>query len=159
MLFRSIVKIDRTGTNTVIYFKYTAPEKYLNGGWVCAGKDFFMRDCETKLKYNLIKANNIPICPERHDFQYQGQILEFNLVFPALPSSTTDIDIIEDEIKGGFNFHKVNLASESKFTSLKELKGDAKMREFETGTSKVILEIPEGNQVKILTFNESFFAT
>ena len=149
-----IVKIDRTETNTVIYFKYTAPDKYLNGGWVCAGKDFFIRDCETKLKYSLIKANNIPICPERHDFQHQGQILEFNLVFPALPSSTTDIDIIEDEIKGGFNFYKVNLTSQSNFISLKQIKGDAKMREFEAGTSKVILEIPEGNQVKILSFNE-----
>jgi S1-C subfamily serine protease len=47
--------------------------------------------------------------PSKHNFQYQGQTLEFNIVFDALPSSTTKIDIIEDEINGGFNFFGVNL--------------------------------------------------
>lgn len=106
-----IVKVERTSYNTTVYFKFTAPSTYQNGGWVCAGGDFFIRDTYSKLKYKLIKANNIPICPTKYNFQYQGQILEFNLVFEALPSSTTIIDIIEDEIKGGFNFFGVNLST------------------------------------------------
>jgi len=108
-----ITKVERTSYNTTVYFKYTAPWTYVNGGWVCAGADFFIRDTYTKTKYKLIKANNIPICPSKHNFQYQGQTLEFNIVFEALPSSTTKIDIIEDEIKGGLNFFGVNLTTSS----------------------------------------------
>ena len=106
-----IVKIERTSYNTTVYFKYTAPSTYENGGWVCAGGDFFIRDTYSKTKYKLIKANNIPICPAQHNFQYKGQSLEFNIVFEALPNSTTKIDIIEDEIKGGFNFFGVTLST------------------------------------------------
>jgi S1-C subfamily serine protease len=106
-----IVKIERTPYNTTIYFKYTAPSTYVNGGWVCAGGDFFIRDTYSKTKYKLIKANNIPICPAQHNFQYKGQSLEFNIVFEALPNSTSKIDVIEDEIKGGFNFFGVNLTT------------------------------------------------
>ena len=106
-----IVKIEKTSYNTTVYFKYKAPSTYQNGGWVCAGGDFFIRDSYSKTKYKLIKANNIPICPTKHNFQYQGQILEFNIVFEALPTSTTKIDIIEDETSGGFNFFGVNLSS------------------------------------------------
>lgn len=104
-----ITKIEKTNFNTVVYFKYTAPTTYTNGGWVCAGGNFFIRDNYSKTKYKLIKVNNIPICPEKHNFQYQGQTLEFNIVFEALPSSTTKIDVIEDETNGGFNFYGVNL--------------------------------------------------
>lgn len=106
-----ITKIERTSYNTTVYFKYTAPSTYANGGWVCAGGNFFIRDTYSKTKYKLIKANNIPVCPSKHNFQYQGQTLEFNIVFEALPNSTTKIDIIEDEISGGFNFFGVNLST------------------------------------------------
>lgn len=106
-----ILKIEKNKSNTIIYFKYTAPSTYTNGGWVCAGKDFFIRDINTRTKYKLIKANNIPICPNKHNFQYNGQELEFNLVFEALPPSVDRIDIIEDETNGGFNFFGVNLTT------------------------------------------------
>lgn len=106
-----IVKIEKTSYNTTVYFKYEAPSIYLKGGWVCAGKEFFIRDSYSKTKYKLIKVNNIPVCPSKHNFQYQGQILEFSIVFEALPSSTTKIDVIENETSGGFNFFGVNLSS------------------------------------------------
>lgn len=104
-----VLKIEKNNTNTIIYFKYTAPNKYTSGGWVCAGNNFFIRDINTRKKYKLIKANNIPICPSKHNFEYKGQQLEFNLVFEALPPSVSKIDIIEDETNGGFNFFGVNL--------------------------------------------------
>lgn len=104
-----IVKIEKTSINTIVYFKYKAPSKFQNGGWICAGGDFFIRDSNSKTKYSLVKANNIPICPSKHNFQNQGEILEFNIVFEPLPTSTTKIDIIEDETSGGFNFFGVNL--------------------------------------------------
>ena len=112
-----IVKIERNNYNTTVYFRYTAPTTYVKGGWVCAGADFFIRDYYTKTKYKLIRANNIPICPQKYNFDYQGQKLEFNLVFEALPNSTSKIDIIEDEVKGGFNFFGVSLTTNSSYTA------------------------------------------
>lgn len=106
-----ITKIEKTGFSTTVYFKYTSPSTYTNGGWVCAGKDFFIRDYDNKTKYKLLKANGIPICPQKHNFNYQGQTLEFNLVFEALPSSTTRIDVIEDESSAAFNFFGVSLTT------------------------------------------------
>ncbi len=112
-----IVKIERNNYNTTVYFRYTAPTTYEKGGWVCAGGDFFIRDFYTKTKYKLIKANNIPICPQKYNFDYEGQKLEFNLVFQALPNSTSKIDIIEDEVNAGFNFFGVNLSSNSSYNA------------------------------------------
>jgi hypothetical protein len=43
-----ITKIIKTSSNTTVYFKYTAPLEYANGGWVCAGGDFFIRDPEKR---------------------------------------------------------------------------------------------------------------
>jgi S1-C subfamily serine protease len=112
-----ITKIETNTNNTTVYFRYTAPSKYVNGGWVNVGNGFFIRDCDTKSNYKLINANNIPIGPKKHNFQYSGQTLEFNLVFDPLPTSTKKIDIIENEKKGGFNFFGVNLINQNNVSS------------------------------------------
>ncbi len=147
-----ITKIEINSSNTIVHFKYKAPSKYTKGGWVCAGKDFFIRDFSSKKTYTLIKANNIPICPEKHYFQYQGQILEFNLVFQPIPSSVKQIDIIENETSGGFNFYGVELSnnygSSPKYMTLKS---DGKLKETEHVLSNVITIIPEGTQVKVIS--------
>jgi len=106
-----IVMIEKSSSNTTVYFKYKAPKTYIKGGWVCARKEFLIKDCQTKKIYKLVRANNIPICPDKHNFQYQGQTLEFSLIFPPLPPSTELIDIIEDEKNQGFNFYGVNIAN------------------------------------------------
>ena len=150
-----IVKIEKSSSSTIVYFKFKAPS---TGVWVCAGKDFFIRDCNTRSTYKLIKANNIPLCPEKHDFQYQGQTLEFNLVFPELPSNTNKIDIIEDEAKGGFNFYGVNLTSSTNQTAeTKTLKSEGKLRESDSPLSDVISIIPAGAKVKVLSSSGGYY--
>jgi S1-C subfamily serine protease len=153
-----ITKIEINSTNTIVHFKYKAPSTYVKGGWVCAGKDFFIRDSDTKKIYNLIKANNIPICPEKHNFDYQGQTLDFNLVFQPIPSNTKQIDIIEDEAKGGFNFYGVELITANNFTQgTKTLKSDGKFRKTDSPLSDVISIIPAGTSVKVLSFSGGYY--
>lgn len=153
-----IVKIERTLYNTTVYFKYTAPSKYENGGWVCASGEFFIRDTYSKLIYKLIKANNIPICPTHHNFQFIGQSLEFNFVFEALPNTTSKIDIIEDEINGGFNFFGVILSTSNNTTGeIKILKNEAKMRESTNPLSNTLYTLPAGTQVKILGLDGGYY--
>ncbi|MEI8205039.1 MAG: serine protease [Bacteroidota bacterium] len=116
-----IVKIEKSTQNTTVYFRYTAPSEYIDGGWVCAGQDFYIRDTFTKVKNKLLGANNIPICPSKYGFKYSGQKLDFSLTFEALPISTTKIDIIEDEKNGGFNFYGVDISKTSTNISLNKL--------------------------------------
>ena len=153
-----ITKIEKNSSNTIVYFKYKAPSTYVNGGWVCAGKDFFIRDNKTKNTYSLIKANDIPICPKKYNFQYKGQVLEFNLVFKSIPSSTTNIDIIEDESSGGFNFYGVELKSSNKYSpKTKTLKSDGKFRKTDSPVSDVITIIPAGTSVKTLSLSGGYY--
>src|SRR5687768_9298487 len=66
-----ITKIEKNSYNTIVYFIHTDP--YTKGGWACAGAEFFIRDFYSKKKYKLLKANNIPTCPQRHLSKYQGE--------------------------------------------------------------------------------------
>lgn len=153
-----ITKIEKNSSNTIVYFKYKAPSTYVNGGWVCAGKDFFIRDNNTKKTYSLIKANDIPICPKKYGFQDKGQVLEFNLVFKSIPSGTTNIDIIEDESSGGFNFYGVELESSNNYSSeTKTLKSDGKFRKTDSPLSDVIKIIPAGTRVKIFSLVGGYY--
>jgi hypothetical protein len=49
-----ITKIEKNSSNTIVYFKYKAPSTYVNGGWVCAGKDFFIRDKSVFWNLNIL---------------------------------------------------------------------------------------------------------
>jgi len=68
--YLDITKIKRYSSNTIIHFRYKHENRY--GNWVCADKSFYIRDIETKKVYDLIKTDNIPICPQHHYFQYTG---------------------------------------------------------------------------------------
>lgn len=84
--------------------------KYSTGWWVQLLPEIYIRPVGTKDKLGLIYAFNIPIAPAKYFFKNQYEQLHFTLFFPALPKSTTHIDIIEQE--GGsrsefFNFYSV----------------------------------------------------
>jgi hypothetical protein len=105
-----IIEIDMDRTKTTISFCYTSPSMYINGGWVAIWGNTFIRDCKTQIKYPLVEAINIPISPKKHNFNRVGEKLYFTLVFPSLPSSTTEIDMIESENDDNtFNFREIQL--------------------------------------------------
>ena len=61
---------------------------------------------------NLIKANNIPVCPDTYNFKSVGEKLQFTLEFPPLKPGTKWIDIIEDCSSNCFWFYGVTLDNE-----------------------------------------------
>ncbi len=103
-----IMQIGLTDSATHIFFKYTAPPKYTNGGWICAGETFYIKDNLSGRKYKMINSLNIPICPTKEVFSEVSQVHYFSLSFQPVPKETKEIDIIENP-ENGFNFYGVSL--------------------------------------------------
>ena len=104
------ISIDENYTR--IDFIYISPKKYPNGGWVKMDRNAYIQICGSNKKYHLLKAINIPLDPDKYYFKKTGQVLQFTLLFPAIPKTTTSIDIIERLEPGNyFNFFRVSLVS------------------------------------------------
>jgi len=71
-------------------------ENQLEGGNFCADKNIDVIDILNNRKHHLIKAEGIPVCPSNYQFNSVGEVLTFNLIFPAINSSTKYINIIEN---------------------------------------------------------------
>ncbi len=91
---------------TTIDFNYKS--KTSNSS-ICVGDNLFIRDNMTGQKYFLIKAINIPICPEKHNFKQIDESLQFSMDFQPIPQTCKEIDIIENLAGVGFNYYGVNI--------------------------------------------------
>jgi hypothetical protein len=95
---------------TRIDFVYIAPKKYVNGGWIQIDSGCYIRPIGYDICLKMIQAVNIPIAPSKYYFKSKGQVHHFTLLFPALPKSVKQIDIIERLAEGSyFNFFRVAL--------------------------------------------------
>lgn len=103
-----ITKIEKSTYATTVHFKYTSDPKYTDGGWACVGKDFFIEDANTGKRFKMLKANNIPICPEKHQFAAGNQELDFTVDFEPI-NQTDKINVIENELESAFNFFGVEV--------------------------------------------------
>lgn len=90
-----IDKIERTDQHTILYATYTASDRYAAGGWVNMSGSTYLLDRWRNKKYYILRAQGIPMKPERHYFDYAGQSLSFRLFFPRLPDNVSKIDLIE----------------------------------------------------------------
>ena len=105
-----IEKISLEDDFTQIDFVYISPKMYINGGWIQIDSGCFIRQIETNTHYKMIKAINIPIAPSKYYFKCKGQIHHFSLLFPPIPKTVKQIDIIEKLAEGTyFNFFRVAL--------------------------------------------------
>jgi hypothetical protein len=104
-------RIEHTKYETIVHIKYIATSQYENGGWVCAGNTFYIRERSTNKKYKLIDTYNIPICPEKHHFKSTKDILAFRLVFERIPNDLKIFDIIEGYGQNTFKFYNVDISS------------------------------------------------
>jgi hypothetical protein len=154
---------------TVVNFRYIASNEYINGGWVCAGDNFFIRDNETGRKYFLTKANNIPICPQKHNFKQKGELLNFSLEFQPIPNNCKEIDIIENLAGKGFNFFGVSLSNMDSYAKEDELQKDnailyyitlssvGKFRNVADIIGEILYTIPEGARVGVYSKEAGYY--
>ena len=101
--------IERTDEYTRIDFIYRSSELYENGGWIQMEGNAYISPVGSSIKYRLIKTIGIPLTPLKHYFKNKGEFHTYSLIFPALPSDTKKIDIIEKLAPGSyFNFYGVD---------------------------------------------------
>jgi hypothetical protein len=103
----NIVKIEMNQSGTIMSLSVT--NEVAGGGWFCADKNIYIKDLKTKKNYKLVKAENIPVCPESHQFNKVGEVLNFTLQFPALDKYSKYIDLIEGCNNACFSFNGIIL--------------------------------------------------
>ena len=104
-----IMRIELEENYTRIDFVYNNG-KY---GWVQIEPCCFIRPVGTDMCLTLVKAQGIPLAPQKRHFQNPNQIMYYTLYFPALPKGVAEIDIIEMESStpghNYFNFYGVSM--------------------------------------------------
>jgi hypothetical protein len=96
---------------TRLDFGYAAPWIYEKGGWIHIAPYSYLKVKDSKKKYLLLSAQNIPISPDRHDFETIEDWKVFSLYFEPLPTKDCIVDLIEEEnpTKNDFNYYEILL--------------------------------------------------
>ena len=94
---------------TRIDFGYAAPWIYNKGGWIHIAPQTFIQVKSINERFKLTKAINIPIAPDRIDFESTEDWRVFSLYFEPIPINDCMIDIIEDENPDEKNFNYYNI--------------------------------------------------
>ena len=107
----TILRILLSEQFTQIDFGYAAPWMYIKGGWIDIAQQTYIRKVDSKEKFKLINALNIPISPERHDFETKSDWKVFSLFFEPIPIKDCVIEIIEKENpnENNFNYYGISL--------------------------------------------------
>lgn len=82
---------------TRLDFSYIATDYYIKGGWIRIHPESYLLNRNTGKQYKLIQAKNIPMAPNRHDFESTKDWAFFSLYFKPLPLENCTIDFIEAE--------------------------------------------------------------
>ena len=102
-----IIKIEIKENNTFINLQVT--NKRDQGGWFCADTDIYIKNSIGAEVYQLINSENIPTCPNQHEFKSAGEILKFQLIFPKISDDIVFIDLIENCTNACFSFSGIIL--------------------------------------------------
>lgn len=86
----SILNIEVKPEFTVITFQHPGTK----GAWIQVNEGMYLQDADGQTKYDLIKAENIPLVPEKYFFQNQEKLV-FKLYFQKIKEGTKRINIIE----------------------------------------------------------------
>jgi hypothetical protein len=98
-----ITKIEATSNTSTFYMSV---ENRNQKGTFCADRNMFIIYPDGS-RSRLISAQDIPVCPDTHNFINIGEKLEFTLTFPALKKGIKCLDLIEDCSDNCFSFHGI----------------------------------------------------
>jgi len=94
---------------TLIHCRYVSKKTYRNGGWVNIYKSTYLVNPDTKDMLPLSQAFNVPVSPARHYFKEAGQLKQFTLLFPRVPTHWKRFHLLEvAEAGGGFRVSDIS---------------------------------------------------
>lgn len=153
----SIDKIELTYSSTIIYCTHTAPDTYQNGGWVRLSPEIILKETYGGRKYKLVKAEGIPLSPNKFNYSYKGQKLTFRLLFPNIASDISLIDLIEcEDDRNCFNFYGIKIKETySNYNPISERAGRKFLRDKikEWGECKNVAMTLTGGDVALYSTN------
>lgn len=97
----TILKIDNTGVDTKVTYAYQS----LINGTIHIKPTTYIVDKETNVRYMLLSADGIGVYPQSTNI-YKNTRTTFTLHFKKMPSSTSNVDIIEPD---GWGFYGISL--------------------------------------------------
>ena len=87
-----ILSIEKWEDQTVINIR--VKNQRLSGSF-CMDKETFLLNSLGTEEWQLTSMEGIPACPDQHRFKSIGEILDFSLVFPAIPDEVSYINLVE----------------------------------------------------------------
>jgi hypothetical protein len=107
----SILRFILSESFTQVDFGYAAPWIYIKGGWIKIAPYSYLRINGSKEKFRLTNAINIPISPNKHEFETKQDWTVFSLFFEPIPLKDCVIDLIENDEpnENDFNYYGIEL--------------------------------------------------
>lgn len=109
-----LLRIEFGPESTKFDFGYQTHRIYIRGGWVRMDKNTFIRLHSTGQKLTMLRTENIPISPTKHNFNTRKDWLYFSLIFPAIPLKDDKMDLIEAEPGDSSDFNYRDILIETK---------------------------------------------
>lgn len=101
-----IKRVQITFAQTIIDLEY---DNSINGsGWITISPNTYIVSYNTGKKYTMVMAEGIPIEPRKYNLTSLYEKIQFRLIFPALPKSTTQFNLIESE-NSSWKFYGIKL--------------------------------------------------
>lgn len=106
-----IDKIERT-TSATVFHMYIENQRTDGEAWFCADKKIYIQESgkSEATRYQLIKSEGIPTCPDAHRFTRGGERLSFELHFPPIDASIMHIDLVENCFDNCFKLEEIALS-------------------------------------------------
>jgi len=107
----SILRFVLSDSFTRVDFGYAAPWMYVKGGWIKIAPYSYLQINGCNEKFRLTNAVNIPISPNKHEFETKEDWTVFSLFFEPIPLKDCVIDLIEEDEPNekDFNFYGIEL--------------------------------------------------
>ena len=124
-----ILSIEKWEDQTVVNIRV---KNQRISGRFCFDKETFLVNSLGSEEWKLTSMDGIPACPDQHRFKSIGEVLDFSLVFPAIPDEVKYIDLREgcgdacvsvkyilldeemnNRINDGFNLYEIGRLSAS----------------------------------------------
>lgn len=152
-----IEKISFTDKSTSVELSVT---NNMLGGWFCADKNIYVFNKVENKRYDLVRSENIPSCPDKYNFSKVGEKLRFTLFFDKIENYGERIDLIEDCTNSCFYFKDILLDNDKNRdihlfeTSVVQFES-GNINEAESNFTQIIQDIPD-NPTHVYGFAYSY---